>query len=115
MPLPKLPAYGDAAKLEQLATGTKNVNGTSGPLVQRTPAGRPPEGGTQEQPQQSVLRPEHKDVFDALAQAEVTRQQWQQVAAQSPTPWVQGMLDIAEKNYQAAAVRAYNVVPNSEF
>lgn len=117
-PLPQLPQHGDAAKLEQLATGTKQTNGTSGPTIQRTPVGRP-EGTTgipaPRQSAQPVVRPEHQQVFDELAQAELVRQQWAAVASQSPTPWVQGMLNIAEQNYQAAAVRAYNVVPNAEF
>ena len=117
-PLPKQPQYGDAAKLEQLATGTKQTNGTSGPTIQRTPVGRP-EGTTgipaPRESMQPEVRPEHQQVFDDLAQAELVRQQWQQVAAQSPTPWVQGMLALAEQNFQAAAVRAYNVVPNAEF
>lgn len=117
MPLPKIPQQGDAARLQQLASGLKLEHGTYGAVVQRTPAGRPPGGGVQQAaaPQVSELRPEHKMVFDELAQAEQSRQQWQALAQQSPTPWVQGMLEIADQNYQRAATRAYNVIPNTEF
>jgi len=119
MPLPKQPEYGDAAKLEQLATGTKQTNGTSGPVIQRTPAGRPEGTGGTPAPragsQQFEVSDEQKGVFSELAQAEMVRQQWQNIAAQSPTPWVQAMREVAERNYQAIAAKVYNVTPNAEF
>jgi hypothetical protein len=117
MPLPRVPQRGDAARLQQLASGLKKEHGTYGAVVQRNPVGRPPgeASATQAAPQAPALRQEHKTVFDELAQAEMTRQQWRSVAQQSPTPWVQAMLDIAERNYQAAAARAYNIIPNTEY
>ena len=118
-PLPKQPEYGDSAKLEQLATGTKQTNGTSGPTIQRTPVGRP-EGTTgipapRDSQQKFEVSEEQKGVFSELAQAEAVRQQWQALAAQSPTPWVQAMREVAERNYQAIAAKVYNVTPNAEF
>jgi hypothetical protein len=112
-PLPKLPAYGDSSKLEQLASGTKQQNGTYGPVVQKRGPGRPATG----QAQQSSFRvsDEQKAVFSELAQAEAVRQQWQVVAQQSPTPYVQGMLEVADRNYQAIAAKAYNITPNQTF
>ena len=118
-PLPQQPQYGDAAKLEQLSTGTKQTNGTSGPTIQRTPVGRP-EGTTgipapRESQQKFEVSDEQQAVFEELAQAEAVRQQWQALAAQSPTPWVQAMREVAERNYQAIAAKVYNVTPNAEF
>jgi hypothetical protein len=118
MPLPKLPQQGDAARLEQVASGLKQTGGTHGPTVQRTPAGRPPGTGVTPTPratQQNILRPEHKQVFDELAKAEVERQRWAALAAESPTPWVLGMQNLAERTYQEVATKTYNVIPNSEF
>lgn len=117
MPLPRVPQRGDSARLQQLASGLKREHGTYGAVVQRNPVGRPPSGGTAKPaaPQASVLRPEHKVVFDELAQAEAQRQQWNAVYQTSPTPWVEQMKVMAEKNYQAAAARAYNVIPNQEY
>jgi len=117
-PLPQIPAQGDSARLEQVASGLKQTGGTHGPTVQRTPAGRPPGTGGTPAPratEQNILRPEHKQVFDELAKAEVERQRWAALAAESPTPWVLGMQNLAERTYQEAATKTYNVIPNSEF
>ena len=118
-PLPKLPQQGDMARLEQVASGLKNTGGTHGPVVQRTPAGRPEGTGGTPAPrasqQQDVIRPEHKQVFDGLALAEAERQKWAALAAESPTPWVLGMQQLAERNYQEAATKTYNVIPNTGF
>ena len=113
-PLPRNPAQGDAAKLGQLATGLKQEHGTYGATVQKNLVGRSSTGQTKPQ-QQSVLRPEHKQVFDELAKAEVERQRWAALAAESPTPWVLGMQNLAERNYQEAATKTYNVIPNIGF
>ena len=114
MPMPKLPAYGDSSKLEQLASGTKQQNGTFGPVVQKAGPGRPATGKA---PSQSSFKisDEQKAVFSELAQAEAVRQQWQVVAQQSPTPYVQGMLEVADRNYQAVAAKVYNITPNQTF
>lgn len=117
-PLPKVPVQGDSSRIAQVASGLKQQGGSYGPTVQRNPTGRPPGSTGTPGPQQGapdVLRPEHKQVFDELAQAELDRQRWSQVAKTSPTPWVQGMQQLAEQNYQAIAAKAYNVIPNMGF
>ena len=117
-PLPQIPAQGDSARLEQVASGLKQTGGTHGPTVQRTPAGRPPGTGGTPAPratEQNILRPEHKQVFDELAKAEVERQRWAALAAESPTPWVLGMLQIAEEDYARLSEQVYNVIPNMAF
>lgn len=117
MPLPRTPEYGDAARLDKLASGTKLTHGTYGPEIQRTPAGRPT--GTTGTPaprqgKQEFAVPPQKALFDELARAEWVRQSWRQIAASSPTPWVQGMLQVAERNFEEVASRVYNAVPNVE-
>jgi hypothetical protein len=118
-PLPRNPAYGDAAKLEQLGNGLKQEHGTYGSLVQRNPVGRPT-GSTgvpapRPSQQQSVIRPEHAALAKELADAEVQRQQWRAAAQASPTPWVLAMADLTEREFQAAATKFYNVSPNVEY
>lgn len=119
MPIPPTPIQGDAARLEQLSTGLKQSGGTHGPVVQRNPAGRPPGTGGTPAPKQGgqapQIGPEQQAVFGELAQAEMARQYWNQLAATSPTPWIQTMREISERNYQAAAGKVYNVTPNLEY
>ena len=114
-----VPIQGDAKRLEQLASGVKRSGGTFGPVVQRTPAGRPVgTGGTpapRESKQQNYVNPEHKPIFDEVARAEWTRQYWERMAQLSPTPWVQGMLSLSERNAETAAAKAYDVVPNMAY
>ncbi len=118
-PLPKTPQQGDAARLEQLETGLKQTGGTHGPVVQKTPAGRPVGTGGTPAPRQSQgqfqISPEQQALFDELAQAEVARQYWSQMASTSPTPWVQTMREIAERNYQLVAAKVFNTTPNAGF
>jgi hypothetical protein len=107
------------ARLEQLGSGLKQTNGTSGPVIQRTPAGRPTGSGGTPAPRasnaQQQIPPEHLSLAQELAKAELVRQQWAVIAAQSPTPWVEGMLAVAETNYQEVASRFYDATPNLEF
>jgi len=37
------------------------------------------------------------------------------MAAKSPTPWVLGMLQIAEEDYARLSEQVYNVIPNMAF
>jgi hypothetical protein len=115
-PLPKVPAQGDTARLQQLASGLKKENGTYGSLVQRNDVGRP-SSPSQGRPTQSAqqIPPEHVSLAQDLAKAELVRQQWAVIAAQSPTPWVEGMLAVAETNYQEVASRFYDATPNLEY
>ena len=120
-PLPQQPQYGDAAKLEQLATGTKQTNGTSGPTIQRTPVGRP-EGTTgipaprqSGQDQMSGVTPELKEKYKAIAQAEWVAQFWQMMAQRFPGPRTEYYAAAAERMKAQAAEGVYNSTANFEF
>jgi hypothetical protein len=52
--------------------------------------------------------------MDQLANAELTRQQWEALAQSSPTPWILGMRKVAEENYQRLATQFHAVTPNYE-
>lgn len=117
-PVPKTPQYGDAARLEQLATGLKREHGTYGAVVQRNDAGRPTGSTGTPAPRASAdlsVPPEHSSLMAEVARAEVVRQQWAAVAASSPTPWVQGMLEVANQNYEKLAAQLHGTTPNFEF
>jgi len=119
-PLPRNPKQGDAARLQQVASGLKQEHGTHGAVVQRNEPGRPT-GSTgtpaprASQPEQDLIRPEHKALADELRDAEQERQRWRAVAQQSPTPWVMTMLDLAEQDFQVVSTKFYNVTPNAGF
>jgi len=119
-PLPKIPQQGDAQRLAQVASGLKREGGTYGAVVQRNPTGRPqgstgtPAPRASKQPQVQIP-PEHQQLMSELAQAEATRQDWAAMAAQSPTPWVQGMLQVADENYNRLAEQVYAIIPNQGF
>jgi len=121
MPLPPIQQNGDAGRLEQLASGLKRQNGTSGPVLQRNPAGRPQgTGGTPapraSQPQQQgpVLTPDMEMAAREVAIAEWARQYWARLAAQYPSAWTQlyqqqtdSVAGIVHQDY-------YNSTPNFE-
>lgn len=120
MPLPKVPQRGDAARLQQLASGLKMEHGTYGAVVQRNDVGRPTGSGGTPAPRESAQKvppvsAEQQAMFGELARAELARQYWSALAAQSPTPWIQAMKDIAEQNYRPVAERVYGIIPNQEF
>jgi hypothetical protein len=109
------PAYGDQAKLEQLGTGLKRTGGTHGPVIQKTPAGRPPEGGSPPAPQGSPqVDPAFNDATKQLAQAELAVRRWQALAENSPTPWVQGMLALRERERDSLARQIFGATPYFE-
>jgi hypothetical protein len=112
-PVPKVPQYGDAARIEQIASGLKKEHGTYGAVVQRNDPGRP-SGAAQPQAQQAQIPPEHIGMMQRLGELEVVRQQWDALARKSPTPWVIGMRTIAEENYQKLAQQLYAATPNLE-
>jgi hypothetical protein len=111
MPVPKVPQYGDAARLAQLASGLKREHGTYGSVVQRNEPGRPTE---QTQGPAPEIPAEHQGLMAQLAQAEIVRQRWAALAQSSPTPWIMGMRKIAEDNYQRIAQTYYDSTPNFE-
>lgn len=130
-PLPKTPQRGDQARLEQLASGLKQQGGTHGPLLQRNDAGRPT--GTTGTPapraSQNTNMPEgFEDSVRELATSEALRTGWSATAeywegmyAESPTPYVKMMRDMAvhmaqqhDNSVTRAAARVYTTTPNLE-
>ena len=117
--MPKLPAYGDSSKLEQLASGTKQQNGTFGPLVQKQGPGRPPVA----QPQnptgpsrgQTPVLDEHKQMYSQVAQAEKVRLYWQYANEMFPDATTEYYLAQAEAAVEAIANNTYSATPNFEF
>lgn len=117
MPLPKVPQQGDAARIQQLASGLKRENGTYGAVVQRTPAGRPVgTGGTPapRESQQFQVPPEHQSLAGKLAEAEAARQFWETWAQRYPGPNAQFYLQQAESDAQEAMEAFYGATPNFE-
>lgn len=116
--MPKLPAYGDSSKLEQLASGTKQQNGTFGPLVQKQGPGRPPVA----QPQnptgpsrgQTPVLDEHKQAYSQVAQAEKARQYWAMMVQLYPGPRTEYALAQADQWVAKVAESAYTASPNFE-
>jgi hypothetical protein len=115
MPLPKIPAQGDMARLEQLGSGLKQTNGTSGPVIQRTPAGRPQgSGGGQAPKQQAAVDPAHLAFADRVAQAEATRQFWQQWVQAYPGPNSEYYAAQADIEAQQVHEEFFTATPNFE-
>lgn len=112
-PLPPIQQNGDAGRLEQLSSGLKRQNGTSGPVLQRNPVGRPATGQAQPQ-QQAEIAPEHQELGVQLAEADWSRRQWTQLAQTSPTPYVLSMKDVADREYDRVASEFYQMTPNFE-
>jgi len=117
-PLPQIPAQGDSARLEQVASGLKQTGGTHGPTVQRTPAGRPPGTGGTPAPratqQQFEVPPEHQSLMQQAAEAEATRQFWVNWAKQYPGPNSDFYLNQAEALAEQAHEALYTATPNLE-
>jgi hypothetical protein len=83
MPVPKVPAYGDANRLTQLASGLKREHGTYGAVVQRNDVGRPTGSGQQQAPE-AAIPGEHMQSARAIAQAEWVNQFWSNMAQKYP-------------------------------
>ena len=116
-PLPKLPAYGDAAHLEQLAAGTKQQHGTYGPLVQKNEVGRPSTGqAPQQQAQQQPVDvdPAHQGLMKQAAEAEAARVFWTQYAQQYPGPNSDYYMQQADALAQQAHEALFTATPNFE-
>jgi hypothetical protein len=116
MPLPKVPAQGDTARLQQLASGLKKENGTYGSLVQRNDVGRPsaPSGGLPTQSAPDVT-PEHQQAYDEAAQIEWAREYWTMMAERYPGPRTAYYLARAEKLAEETMPRTYESTPNFEY
>jgi hypothetical protein len=118
MALPKLPQHGDAAKIEQLASGLKNTGGTHGPVVQRTPAGRPQgTGGTpapraSQQQQEFQVPQDHLDVFENLAWVTRTRAELEQSAmAPDAGPYTRFYALLAQRLHDASTETTVQTTP----
>jgi hypothetical protein len=81
--VPKIPAYGDSKRLQQLSSGLKLEGGTYGSVVQRNPAGRPT-GSGQQQAKEPAIPGKHMDGARAIAQAEWVNQFWANMAQKYP-------------------------------
>ena len=119
-PLPKLPQQGDMARLEQVASGLKNTGGTHGPVVQRTPPGRPEGTGGTPAPraskQQTNVPPDHQQMFDSVAKNEWVRQYWNSMVQRYPDiEWVQDIATRANEQAATSAERAFNATPFFEY
>ena len=116
MPLPPVQQYGDTTRLEQLSSGLKRTGGTHGPVVQRTPAGRP-EGSTTtpQKPQQVTgVGPDVQMAAKDVATAEWARQYWENLAAQFPSAWTQLYAQQADSVARAVQESYYRSTPNFE-
>ena len=114
MPMPKLPAYGDASKLEQLGSGTKQQNGTYGPMVQKAGPGRPVTGQAPKQQQQQAPQVDAAAQTSAkdAATAEWVRQYWMMMAQRYPHAWVQLYAEQADAVAGIVHREHYNNTPN---
>ena len=115
MGLPPIPAQGDAKRLTQLSRGVHMQNGTSGPLVQADPVGRPP--GTKQMisgvPQQQYQVPqEHQDLASQLATAESTAQFWASWAQKYPGPNADYYAQQAQLEAEQLRESFYKATPN---
>jgi len=114
---PKIPQQGDAARIEQLASGLKKEHGAYGDLVQRTPAGRP-EGTTgipaPRSSQEFVVPDEHKSLGDDLADKTAAVQFWELWMQRFPGPKAEFNLAQAEADRQDAEEAYYSGTPNFE-
>lgn len=98
--------YGDTQKL----TDVKRASGTGGPLVQRTPAGRPTAGpmvpvtAVVEQPVQAEVLPEHQAMIDNYSRARAAYEKWAALASAADAgPRVLYYTAIAEQQMEEAA------------
>lgn len=117
MPIPKTPQYGDAARIEQLASGLKREHGTYGAVVQRNDTGRPTGSTGTPAPRGSAqveIPLEHKQLAAQLAISDWSLAQLTALAQTSPTPWVEGMLAAAQEEREANAAAFYTATPNFE-
>lgn len=114
-PVPRVPQRGDAARLQQLASGLKQEHGTYGAVVQRNEPGRPTGSGQAQQPQREFAVPqEHIAVGDEMAQAIAAVQFWTTWAQRFPGPEAELALSQAEYDAQRLQEQYFTATPNFE-
>lgn len=117
-PVPKVPQYGDAARLQQLSSGLKREHGTYGAVVQRNEPGRPTGSTGTSAPRQGQgsfsVPPEHQAMGQAVAAAFDAVQFWQAFYEQYPGPNSQFYLEQAQNDLRQAQEAYYSATPNFE-
>lgn len=126
--MPNLPStsvaqYGDQKKLASLASGLKQSQGTSGPLVERTPVGRPAGKTAQPEAQEPIqepvipspglaIPPEHLALINQTAQAKRAAMIAGQLSQYPDAgPWVQSALQQAWSTYVETSKKTRVITP----
>lgn len=108
------PQYGDKKVLQNVAKQTKALPMSGAQAPARGP-GRPVGGAQAAQSQPFAgVPPEHVSLFQRLAEADRTRQFWQQVYQDSPNQWSEMYLVDAEEAYKRLSYEVYQATPNFE-